>query len=163
MEDSNDKKDNKINKRELIKFLPNFQNMRIGQDQVIWLMYNGFWAINILLLLNLFLVKEQWYEYGVLVFISLVGIFISLIWFHIQERLSNRLIMLENTIKYIERELYLPDELKTYSASPISSLFNFVRALDVMKYSIILLFLFWFAFLIISFGRLDLIHFMELL
>src|SRR4030043_1487012 len=111
-----------LERDELLVFLQNHSNLRTGQDQIVWSIFGAFWGTNALLLISLFSVGDQWKFEIVGIIISIIGIFISLIWTSIQIRAINRVQMHEDSMKFVEKKaLIIPDELCTYSIPPRQS------------------------------------------
>jgi hypothetical protein len=129
-----------LERDELLILLQNSSTLRTGQDQVVWSIFGAFWATNALLLISLFSVGEKWDENIVGILISIIGISISYIWTSIQLRSINRIQMHEDAMQYIENELKLPIEVRSYSVPPLVSiipLFSIrikTKARDTMRF-----------------------------
>jgi hypothetical protein len=126
------KKLSRKKRNELLVILQNVSNLRTGQDQVIWSIFGAFWGTNALLLISLFSVGEEWNIRNVATIISIIGIFISLVWTLIQIRAINRIKMYEDSMSYIENKLDLSIEIRTYSKPPLESFCVKVKARTVM-------------------------------
>jgi hypothetical protein len=103
--------ENKLNESISLALLQNHSNLRTGQDQVLWSIFGAFWTANSLLLVSIFTSDASWNKSKVGIIISLVGILISCVWSFIQKRALRRLVIYENAIKLIEKNLNLPINL----------------------------------------------------
>jgi len=133
----------KDQKDHLLILLQNSSNLRTGQDQVVWRIFGSFWSTNALLLISMFSIGDKWNIYEVGIIISSIGILISIVWTLIQKRSIDRIKMHEDSMIYIENQLELSEELRTYSKKPIESFIIKIKARIVMSLCCYLVTILW--------------------
>jgi hypothetical protein len=134
---------NQDEKSQLLILLQNSSNLRTGQDQVVWRIFGSFWSTNALLLISMFSIGEKWNINEVGIIVSSIGILISIVWTLIQIRAIDRITMHENSMIYIENQLELNEELRTYSKKPIESFIIKIKARIVMSLCCYLVTILW--------------------
>lgn len=98
-----------LNRDELWRQLGNVIHLRSAQDQVLWSIFGVFWAANAILLVALF-PKGHLPTYPVGLIISLVGLFLAVVWHKIQNRALGHVKLYEDLIKKLEEELHILPE-----------------------------------------------------
>lgn len=144
LKEGSDIKNSNLEKDDLLSLLSSHGSQRVGQDQVVWNMFGAFWATNALLLVSVFSADEVWDKKYVWLIVSVIGFVISMTWFCIQDRMLNRLLKYENSIKYIEKSLGFSKSLRTYSDSPPRSYCPF-KARNVMRVIVLVIGVAWFV------------------
>jgi len=92
---------NETNPEELWKQLQNAVTARSSQDQVIWSIFGIFWAANALLLVAIFTSSGRY----VVIVISAVGIFTSIVWMLLLPRAVGHISVYEDVMRDIENIL----------------------------------------------------------
>ena len=90
--------------------LQNAIKMRSSEDQILWIIFGIFWAVNAVLLVALFRDGGLPDDSGVGVVVSLVGIFMSVTWCLIQFRTLGRVKKYEALMEKLEQTLNFPSE-----------------------------------------------------
>ena len=144
------KSDLQEGRNEFILLLQNFSALRTGQDQVLWSIFGAFWGTNALLLISFFSANEKWSNAQVGLVVSIIGLIISFFWLIIQTRTLDRLQMYEDSIQYLEKELFTNKQMFAFSKVPKRSIDFKVRARDIMRINCFLILSGW-AFALIYF------------
>jgi len=87
--------------------LENAIKLRSAQDQVLWSIFGVFWAANAILLVALFPEGHCPTHYVGLI-ISLVGLFLAIVWYKIQNRALGHIYKYEGLMKELEELLEIP-------------------------------------------------------
>jgi hypothetical protein len=98
-----------LTRDELLQQLGNAIKLRSAQDQVLWSIFGVFWAANAILLVALF-PKGYFPTYLVGLIISLVGLFLAIVWYKIQNRALGHVKLYEDLMKELENKLDMPSE-----------------------------------------------------